>query len=90
MGLIAMLVVGVIAGLIARAIVPGNNSMGWIGTTVLGIVGSFVGGFVGSALNHGDGNYADFHPTGILGSVIGAVVVLAVVHLATGRRALRA
>ena len=66
MGLLAMLIVGVVAGLIARALVPGNNSMGLLATALLGIVGSFVGGFV-SSLFHTDGTFADFHATGLIG-----------------------
>ena len=52
MGIIAFLVIGLIAGLIARALMPGNQSMGLLATTLLGIAGSFVGGFVGLAVLH--------------------------------------
>lgn len=70
-----MIVVGLIAGLIARALIPGPDPMGWIATIVLGIVGSFVGGFLASTLlGRGTGNA--FEPSGIVGSVIGAVIVL--------------
>ena len=87
MGILTMLVVGLIAGLLARALMPGNDSMGWIPTVILGIVGSFVGGFLASVLLHdrAAGNY-DFHPTGLLGSVIGALLVLGIMHFARGRR----
>jgi uncharacterized membrane protein YeaQ/YmgE (transglycosylase-associated protein family) len=84
MSLIAFLIVGLIAGLIARAIYPGPQPMGIIGTTLLGIVGSFVGGLV-SSLVYSRGNWLDLHPTGILFSVIGAVVVLFLAGLG-GRR----
>lgn len=84
MSLIAFLVVGLLAGLIARALMPGDQSMGWLGTTALGIAGSFVGGFIGSLIYTG-GNVMAFHPTGLLFSVIGALAVLALVMLASGR-----
>ena len=86
MGIISMIVVGLIAGLIARAIMPGPDPMGWIGTIVLGIVGSFVGGFLASTLL-GRGTGSALEPTGIVGSIIGALVVLAIYRLAKRRTA---
>ncbi|MFY2556432.1 GlsB/YeaQ/YmgE family stress response membrane protein [Corallococcus terminator] len=85
MGIIAFLVIGLLAGLIARALMPGNQSMGLIATTLLGIVGSFVGGFIGS-LFRSDGRVFDLHPTGLLFSVLGALAVLFLVGLAGRRR----
>lgn len=88
MGIVAMIVVGLIAGLLARAIMPGNDAMGWLSTILLGIVGSFVGGLLASVLLHDNtGSTSDFHPTGIVGSVIGALIVLAIYHLVSRRRA---
>ncbi|WP_426749238.1 GlsB/YeaQ/YmgE family stress response membrane protein [Myxococcus sp. Y35] len=81
MGIIAFLVIGLLAGLIARALMPGNQSMGLIATTLLGIAGSFVGGFI-SSLFRSDGNVFDLHPTGLLFSVLGALLVLFLVGLA--------
>ena len=89
MGIVTMLVVGLIAGLLARAIMPGNDAMGWIPTVILGIVGSFVGGFLASVLLHeGATDTSALHPTGVVGSVIGALVVLGVWHFARRRRAI--
>ena len=85
MSLIAFLVVGLISGLIARAIYPGTQSMGLIATALLGIVGSFVGGLI-SSLIYSRGNWLDLHPTGILFSVIGSIVVLFLAGLGGGRR----
>jgi len=86
MGIISMIVVGLIAGLIARAIMPGADPMGWIGTIVLGIVGSFVGGFLASTLlGRGTGN--GLEPTGIVGSIIGALIVLALYRMMKRRTA---
>jgi uncharacterized membrane protein YeaQ/YmgE (transglycosylase-associated protein family) len=81
MGIIAFLVIGLIAGLIARALMPGNQSMGLLATTLLGIAGSFVGGFIGS-LFYTNGHVWDLHPSGLLFSVIGSMLVLLLVGLA--------
>jgi uncharacterized membrane protein YeaQ/YmgE (transglycosylase-associated protein family) len=89
MGILTMLVVGLIAGLLARAIMPGNDSMGWISTILLGVVGSFVGGLLASVFLHdGGAGTSDFHPTGLVGSVIGALIVLGIWHFARRRRAI--
>jgi uncharacterized membrane protein YeaQ/YmgE (transglycosylase-associated protein family) len=85
MGIIAFIVIGLIAGLIARAILPGRQSMGLIATTLLGMVGSLVGGLIGSLFRR-DGQLFDLHPTGILMSVVGAIVVLLLVGAAGKRR----
>ena len=78
MGLMHILwsiIVGFIVGLIARAILPGAQHMGFIMTAVLGIVGSFVGGFIGSLISRPrEGSM--FHPAGFLMSIIGALIVL--------------
>jgi uncharacterized membrane protein YeaQ/YmgE (transglycosylase-associated protein family) len=86
MGIISMIVVGLIAGLIARAIMPGNDPMGWIGTIVLGIVGSFVGGFCASTLL-GRGTGSVLEPSGIVGSIIGALIVLGIYRMVKRRSA---
>jgi uncharacterized membrane protein YeaQ/YmgE (transglycosylase-associated protein family) len=88
MGIIWMIVVGLVAGLIARAIMPGKDAMGWVMTIVLGIVGSFVGGFLINTLTHNEPmGTSDFQPTGLIGSVVGALVVLGIWHLVRRRRA---
>jgi uncharacterized membrane protein YeaQ/YmgE (transglycosylase-associated protein family) len=87
MGIIWMIVVGLLAGLIARAIMPGKDAMGWVMTIVLGIVGSFVGGFLVNTLMHNEPMGAsDFQPTGLIGSVVGALIVLGIWHLMRRRR----
>jgi uncharacterized membrane protein YeaQ/YmgE (transglycosylase-associated protein family) len=83
-----MIIVGLIAGLLARAIMPGRDPMGWVATILLGIVGSFVGGLLGSLVFHDSSpGTSDIHPTGILGSIIGALIVLGIYRLASRRRA---
>lgn len=87
MGIFSMIVVGLIAGLIARAIMPGKDSMGWILTIGLGVVGSFVGGFLINVIFHDNSaNTSDLQPTGIIGSVAGALIVLGVYHLVDRRQ----
>lgn len=82
MSIIIMIIVGFIVGLIARAIMPGNQSLGIIMTTILGIVGSVVAGFLGQSL----GWYTAGEPAGWIGSVVGAIIVLFVVGLVTKKR----
>ena len=86
MGILTMIIIGLVAGLIARAIVPGRQSMGVLATILLGIVGSFVGGLLGSLFSS-DGNLVDLRPSGLLWSIIGSVVVLLLIALAGRRRA---
>lgn len=88
--IIGLLIIGLIAGFLARAIVPGNDAMGIGGTIVLGIIGSFVGGFLADVLFRGEGvDDSSFHTIGIIGSTLGAIACLIVYRLANGRRALR-
>src|SRR3954452_9804344 len=81
-----LLVIGIIAGFIARALVPGKDSMSVAATIVLGIVGSFIGGFLGYLITHKDANDGAFQASGIIGSIIGAVIALLVYRAVTGRR----
>ncbi|MEZ0354476.1 GlsB/YeaQ/YmgE family stress response membrane protein [Mycobacterium sp. pR1184] len=76
--IVTLLVVGLIAGALARLLVPGKQPMSILSTMVLGIVGSFVGGFLGYVLFHKDAAQGFFQPAGLIGSVIGAVIVLLV------------
>ncbi|MEQ4617975.1 MAG: GlsB/YeaQ/YmgE family stress response membrane protein [Corticimicrobacter sp.] len=75
MGIIWMIVVGFIVGLLARAIMPGEQKMGIVLTVVLGIIGSVVAGFLGGAL----GIYQPGEGAGWIGSIVGALIVLFVV-----------
>jgi uncharacterized membrane protein YeaQ/YmgE (transglycosylase-associated protein family) len=69
------IITGFLIGLIARAIMPGADKMGFIATTVLGVLGSLAGGFIGGLLSK-PVEGSKFHPAGFLMSVIGAVVLL--------------
>ena len=73
--LIWFVIVGFFAGLIARAVVPGADHMGFIATTVVGIVGSVIGGFIGTLVKKPDPG-SKFHPAGLLLSIVGAIVLL--------------
>lgn len=86
--LIVLFVFGLIAGAIARLLVPGRDPMGVVGTAVLGIVGSFVGGFLGYLLFRKDAVEGALQPASLLGSIIGAVIAL-LVWRAVGRRGSR-
>jgi uncharacterized membrane protein YeaQ/YmgE (transglycosylase-associated protein family) len=74
--ILTILVVGLIAGALARLIVPGKQHMSILATIVLGVVGSLVGGFLGYVLFHKDADNGFLQPAGIIGSVIGAIIVL--------------
>ena len=83
--IISLIIIGAIAGFIARALVPGKDPMGVGATILLGIVGSFIGGFLGWALFGHDLKDGALQPSGIIGSIIGAVIALLVYRAATRR-----
>jgi uncharacterized membrane protein YeaQ/YmgE (transglycosylase-associated protein family) len=80
MGIIGTIVVGFIVGLLARAVKPGNDRMGIIMTTLVGIAGAFLARFAGQAL----GFYTANEPAGWIMSILGAVVLLFVVSMVRG------
>lgn len=82
MGILITIILGFFVGLIARFLKPGDDSMGFIMTTLLGIAGAFVGGYLGQAF----GFYQVGEPVGFFGSVIGAILVLLIVGLLLGNR----
>jgi uncharacterized membrane protein YeaQ/YmgE (transglycosylase-associated protein family) len=83
--IISLIIIGAIAGFIARALVPGKDPMGIGATILLGVVGSFIGGFLGWALFGKDLNEGALQPSGIIGSIIGAIVALLIYRAATRR-----
>jgi uncharacterized membrane protein YeaQ/YmgE (transglycosylase-associated protein family) len=84
--IVYLLVIGVVAGFLARLLVPGRDPMGVAGTILLGIVGSFVGGFLGYVLFDKDFGEGALQTSGIVGSIIGAVLVLLLYNASTHRR----
>ena len=83
MGIIWTVIIGFLAGVIAKFLMPGDNEpSGFILTTILGIVGAFVATFLGQSL----GWYQPGEGAGLIGAVVGAVIVLLVYGMVVGRR----
>ena len=89
MHIVGFLIFGLIIGLLARAIYPGRQQMGWLSTAVLGMIGSLVGGLIGHALfgssSQPDGSWG-FTPGGWISSIVGAIIVLWLYLGLLGRR----
>jgi uncharacterized membrane protein YeaQ/YmgE (transglycosylase-associated protein family) len=87
--IIVLLIVGFVVGAIARLLMPGRDSIGVFGTILLGIVGSFVGGFLQNLVEYHSLSVHSFHTVGLIGSIIGAWVLLLLLrlaHMEPGRR----
>ena len=82
MGIIAFIILGLLAGIIAKALMPGRDPGGIIVTMLLGIVGAVLGGYAGRAM----GLYGPADSAGIFMSILGAVIVLLIYRLAVGGR----
>jgi len=82
--IIVLIVVGLLAGFVARAVIPGKQAMGIGATILLGVVGSLVGNLLGSLLF--EPHRFEIGTSGIIGSIIGAIIVLGIYVMATGRR----
>lgn len=82
MSIIAMIISGLIIGVIAKLLMPGRDPGGFIITILLGIAGMFVGSYIGRAL----GFYKPDEPAGWIVSILGALILLAAYHLIFGRR----
>jgi uncharacterized membrane protein YeaQ/YmgE (transglycosylase-associated protein family) len=83
MGIIATIIVGFIAGIIAKLIMPGRNEpSGFVLTTILGIVGAFLATFLGQEL----GWYGPGEGAGLIGAIVGSILVLAIWGFISGRR----
>ena len=81
LSLLGMLLIGLVVGLIARAVKPGDDKLGWIMTALLGIAGSFLASYVGMGLARG----AQGGGAGWIASVLGAVALLVVYGLVKGK-----
>ena len=82
MSIIATIFIGLIVGLLARFLKPGNDPIGWIMTIILGIAGSFLAAYAGSAM----GWYRAGEPAGFFASVVGAIILLSIYSLAVRNR----
>jgi uncharacterized membrane protein YeaQ/YmgE (transglycosylase-associated protein family) len=74
--IVSLLVIGLIAGAVARLVIPGKQDLSILATIGVGVVGSFVGGFLGYLIFRSDRADGFFQPSGIFGSIIGAIIVL--------------
>jgi uncharacterized membrane protein YeaQ/YmgE (transglycosylase-associated protein family) len=77
MEIITTIIIGFFVGLVARFLLPGDDSMGFLLTTIVGIVGAVLGAYLG----HVFGMYQPGEPAGFLGAVVGSIVVLGVLRL---------
>ncbi|SCX37379.1 Uncharacterized membrane protein YeaQ/YmgE, transglycosylase-associated protein family [Klenkia marina] len=84
--IIVLIVIGLVAGFIARAVIPGKQDMSIVATIVLGIIGSLVGNLLGGLIS---GRGFELGTAGWIGSIIGAIVVLGVYVAVTGRKSVR-
>ena len=82
MSVLGWMLFGFVVGLIARAVMPGRDPLGLVGTTVLGIVGAVLAGWLGQAFNL----YGPDEGAGFVAATMGAVIVIAIYHLVTARR----
>lgn len=82
MDILWMIVLGLIAGAVAKLIMPGKDPGGIIVTILLGIAGSLLGGFLARALGVGEGDTT----AGLIGSIIGALILLGIYRMVVGRR----
>ena len=87
MGIIAFIILGLLAGAIAKAIMPGDDPGGIIVTTIIGIVGALLGGFLASALFGAHPLDEFFDVSTWLTAILGAIVLLALYRVTIGRRA---
>ena len=86
MGILAFLLLGLLAGAIAKAIMPGDDPGGFIVTAIIGVVGALLGGFLASAIFGGDPLDEFFDISTWLTAIVGAILLLAIYRMVTGRR----
>lgn len=80
-----LLIIGLIAGALARLIMPGRDAMGWLATILLGIVGSVIGGLISMAIWPAERGTGGIPRAGLLLSILGAIIVLAIYRMIRGR-----
>lgn len=86
MGILGWILLGIVAGVIAKALLPGDDPGGFIVTVIIGIVGALLGGFLARALGFGDPIDEFFDVSTWLAAIIGAVILLVIYRAVTGRR----
>ena len=85
--IIVLIVIGLVAGFIARAVIPGKQDLSIVATIVLGIIGSLVGNLLGSLIF--EPHRFELGTSGWIGSIVGAIIVLGIYVAVTGRRSVR-
>jgi uncharacterized membrane protein YeaQ/YmgE (transglycosylase-associated protein family) len=85
MGIVIFILFGLIVGFLARAIMPGKQSMGFVATALLGIAGAFLGGIVGNLITGTP--VLNIHASGFIGAILGSLAILAILGWAGRRRA---
>ena len=86
MGIIGWILLGLIAGIITKALLPGDDPGGFIVTTIIGIIGAILGGFVARALGFGDPIDEFFDLSTWIAAIIGSIVLLLIYRMVVGRR----
>ena len=86
MGILGWILLGIVAGVIAKALLPGADPGGFIITVIIGIVGALLGGFIARALGLGDPIDEFFDVSTWLAAIIGAMILLVIYRAVTGRR----
>ena len=86
MGILGWILLGIVAGVIAKALLPGDDPGGFIVTVIIGIVGAILGGFLARALGLGDPIDEFFDVSTWLAAIIGAIILLVIYRAVTGRR----
>lgn len=84
--LFVLLIVGLVAGFVARAAVPGDDSMSVLKTMALGVIGSFIGGLLGYLIFGADIDEGAVQASGLVGSIVGSIVALIIYRVAVQRR----
>ncbi len=86
MGFLAFLLLGLIAGAIAKAILPGNNGGGWVSTLILGVIGALLGGWLGGLIFKVDTMQNFWSLSSWITAIVGSVIVLVIYGAVTGRK----
>lgn len=89
MGIIAWIILGLVAGMVAKKLIPGRDPQGLVITTLIGIAGALLGGFLATNLFHVNGTQGFFNLSTWISAIAGAAVLLLVYHLITGQNGRR-